>query len=157
MEQNLNNAQAVKWLAAFHGLEGLTFKIIQAVIPAAMAGVTEVGGSENVSLFVPGDHVVYDDLSFDFLIDEDFKNYEAVFDWAIANTVTNPPELRDCSIHLLDTEGNFRGLRIDFTNAWPTVVTGFVLDVENATSDIQSNVTIKYERMLFVRDDAQPA
>lgn len=153
-DQNLNDAQANKWVGIFQGMEGLMLKIISVPIPAIAAGLSEIGGTENVTLFVPGDHVVYDDLSIDFLIDEDFKNYEALFNWAVANT-KDEPTYRDLSIHLVDTDGNFRGLRLDFTNAWPTVLTGFLLDTENADSNIQSNVTIKYERMTFVRSDIE--
>jgi len=157
MTTNLNNAHGNKWMAVFQGMEGLTFKIISAVIPSASAGVSELGGSENVSLVVPGDHVVLDDLSFDFLIDEDFRNYEELYEWLLACTTENEPTLRDLSIHLLDTNGNLRGLRIDFTNAWPVVLTGFLFDIENLTSDLQSSVQIKYERMKFARSDVELA
>lgn len=156
-EQNLNNAQSDKWAASFHGMEDVMFKVVAAVVPSAVAGLTELGGSENVTLFVPGDHVVYDELSFDFLVDEDLLNYQTLFDWIVTNTATDDPVYRDLSLHFLDTNGKFRGLRLEFTNAWPYVVTGFPLDIENATPDIVSNVSIKYERMRFVRSSIEIA
>lgn len=155
MNQNINNAQGNKWIAILQGMEGVMFKIVAIVIPSIVGGITEIGGIENVSLFVPGDHVVYDDLSIDFLVDEDYTNYQALFEWIIYNTKKADPKFRDLSVHFVDVNGNFRGLRLDFINAWPTVVTGFPMDVENADSDIQSNVTIRYERMVFTRSDIE--
>lgn len=148
----LNNAHSNKWVATFEGMEGLTYKIVGGIMPAATTGITELGGSENVSLSVPGDHITYDDLSIDFLIDEDYINYAGVFNWLEENTRVNEPTLRDMSIHLLDTNGNFRGIRVELINCWPTAIMGWPIDNENADSDVQSTATFKYERMRFMRE-----
>lgn len=149
---NINNAQANKWVATIEGFEGITYKILGGVMPSIMTGITDLGGSDNISLAVAGDHITFDDLSIDFLIDEDYINYESVFNWVESNTRINEPVLRDLSIHLLDTNGNFRGIRVEFSNCWPTAVTGWPFDTENSDSDIQSTATFKFERMRFVRD-----
>lgn len=157
MTEQINNAQSSKWVVVFHGMEGIAFKTTNVTIPAVISGVTEVGGGDNVSLTLPGDHVVYDELSFDFLVDEDFLNYAELQEWLEGNTEANDPLVRDCSVHLTDTAGNFRGLRIDFTHAYPTTLSGFPLDSENAVPDIQSTVTVRFERMKFVRSTVETA
>lgn len=155
MTQNINNAQAQKWIATFAGMEGLVFKLVAVTIPPIISGLTELGGSENIALQIPGDHVTFDDLAFDFIIDEDLSNYQNVYDWIFENTNTNQPVLRDCTIHFLTPEGKFRGLAMNFTNAYPLTLSGFALDTENATTNLISNTTIKFERIEFKRSETE--
>ena len=157
MTEQINNAQSSKWVAIFHGMEGVVYKTTTVTIPAVISGVTELGGTSNVALTVPGDHITYDELSFDFLVDEDFLNYSNLQEWLESNTEANDPVVRDCSVHLTDINGNYRGLRIDFINAYPTTLAGFPLDGENAIPDIQSTVTVRFDRMKFVRSDIETA
>ncbi len=155
MEQQINNAQAQKWLVVFQGMESIAFKCVALSIPPIIGGATELGGSENISLVVPGDHVTHDDLAFDFLVDEDLSNYQAVYDWIFENSKKDQHDLRDCTVHFLNPDGTFKGLRMNFTNAWPLSLSGFPLDTENATTNIQSNATFKFERIQFFRDKAE--
>lgn len=148
----LSNAQSDNWIAVFTGLEGVIFKTRNFQIPSVTAGVTELGGSGYISMNMPGDHLMFDELTFDFLVDANYANFRSVFAWLKKNTKANEPDLRECTLHLLNPDGTFRGVSVEFYDCFPMNLAPIMLDAENSDTDVQCSVTIKYSEYDFVDD-----
>lgn len=148
---NLNNAQSRNWLMCIHEFEDLAFKGKSFNIPTVTAGVTTLGGSGPRQFVTVGDHYDFDDISYEFHIDEDWMNYQRLFDWIVDNVKKGTPKLRDITIELLDANGHPRGLQLVFENCWPQMLTTVPLDPENADTDLQASVSFKFDDMHFVR------
>lgn len=146
---NNNNAQSSKWVATCHGLDGVILKAINFSIPGIHLGQTDLGGGEYTSLIIPGDHVTHDPLDFDFLVDSDYANFQAMFEWMVnaANAADYVTQTKTITLHLLNNYSEFSSFCVDFTNAYPTDLAMIPLDNTNDTTDLQCSITLSYERM----------
>ena len=153
MNFNNNQAQSSKWICCCHGLDPIILKLLNFSIPGTHVSQTEIGGSENIQLLIPGDHVTYDPLDFDFLIDDDYGNYQQVFDWLHRITVNEPvvDEMKTITLYLLSNYGEISNFCVEFENAWPTDLSVVPLDNTNDTTDLQASLTLNFERMTMKR------
>lgn len=148
---NLNNAQSQNWMLIIGGSSDIMFKSKNFNIPTVSCGVTPLGGTESRQFVTVGDHLELDDMSYEFLVDSDYKNFEAIFDWITSNVETGTVKYEDVTVELLDSNGHSRGLKIVFTNAWPIMLSTIPLDSENADTDMQCSVSFRYDRFYFER------
>lgn len=153
-EVHYSNAQSGNWVAAIAGFEDVVFKLKSFTIPSITVGQSDIGGkSQNISLQVPGDHIIQDELSFDFFIDSNFRNYMKILRWLKYNSKVDQPLFADVTIMLLDGTGRPQGVDILFRNAWVMSLSPVLLDVENSDTDMFTNAIMKYEEFDFIDDE----
>ena len=105
----------------------------------------------NYQGFAPGDQVVYDPLDMTFVLDEDMKNYNEVFDWIQSNAEENVPAKHDLILSILTSHNNLNR-QIKFIGAMPTSLGGVEFNTQVDSIDyLQSTVTIRYDRFEIIR------
>ncbi len=150
-EQNLNNAQSQNWLLAIGNYDSVSFKSKNFTLPTVSCGTTNLGGTSIRQFETVGDHLILDDLTFEFHIDSDYRNYEAVYNWIVKNVKDDLITYEDVTIELLDANGHSTGLQIVYVDCWPTMLAAVPLDSENADTDLQATVVFKYTEFYFQR------
>lgn len=152
--RNYDNAQSSQWVAFFRGFPEVIFKLRGFQIPTITSGTTELGGTDFTGLTMPGDHLQYDELQVDFLLDVDYKNYRRLLAWMKYNARNSVPFLTDFTVHLLDNQGNFQNFAFNYLDCFPTLLGAAVpLDTEDKDTDISASVSLKYNDVLAINDE----
>lgn len=141
---NVNNAQSASWLATIHGMEGIAFKLRSFQLPSVTVGMVDLGGQDIFRLKETGNQVTFDDLQLDFIVDVDYKNYLAAFQWLVNNARAGTAQQLSITVHMLDNAGAMQGLAFEFQNAFPIMLGPSMMDVENETTDVIMTLTITY-------------
>ena len=103
-----------------------------------------------VPIPLPG-NLTYDDLTMNFLVGEDMRDYLSIFNWMVA--LGHPDALEqykdwrsDCTVFLLDSNLN-ANIRIRFTDAYPISLSGIEFDTTlSETQYATASVTFRYTR-----------
>lgn len=78
-----------------------------------------------------GDKVDYGEVQMTFLVDEEMKNYQEIYDWMIGSATqddeTNRKE-RDITLSILSSHNNITR-EIQFVNAFPTTLSSLPFDI----------------------------
>lgn len=115
-----------------------------------------------IKLPIPGDHIDFEDLSFQFKIDENMLNYLEIYNWLIAlgypdeheqykklsdkPKYTNDGIYSDISILIANNIKN-PNIEITFKNAFPIYLSGFNLSTTSTEIDLaNASATFKYEK-----------
>lgn len=80
---------------------------------------------------VAGDKAEFGELQISFLIDEDMKNYQEIYDWMIAEVVNEDPgnrKERDLTLSILSSHNNVNR-EIQFIDAFPTSLSSLPFDI----------------------------
>ena len=119
-------------------------------------------GSPFINLPHTGDHVIFEDLTFTFKVDENLKNYMEIYDWITKSGYTDVysqyKELADkprfsneglySEISVLITT-NIKNPNIEFTflEAFPIALSGFKLGTtDKNTTEVSATATFKYQK-----------
>lgn len=154
-ENQPSRAQSANWALVVEGMDvDITF-LKDFVIPSTTIGVTEIPvPADNRILRIPGDRIVFDDLQVEFFVDSKFKNLRRMSEWVRNNTNEHEPITRNVTVHLLDGDGKWQGVAIEFRNAWPFTVSPLPLDSENATTNMVYTASMNYSDMVWL-DEAE--
>jgi len=79
---NLNLLQSNGFMFSITKLPGLTYFCQEASIPGISLPVAEINSPLSKMPFA-GDKLEFEDLSIEFLINEDMSNYKAIHDWMV--------------------------------------------------------------------------
>lgn len=148
--ENYNNAQSSNWYAYIPGYDGLTFKITKFSLPEITAGETPIGNITQFIMNESGDHIIYEDLTFEFLVDENFLNYRKLYMWMRSNTKDGIADTTSIFIHLLDNDKKFQGVEIEFLEAFPVNLSKIDFESDGNTPEIGCSVTFKFSAFDFV-------
>lgn len=107
---------------------------------------------------VPGDELNYGSLDLSFIIDENMYNYMSVFSWMKGltfpedssqyRTLSNTKGINsDISVIVLNSHKN-PNIKIDFTGAFPTSLSGVILDTTQ-TDVIYPSATVTFNYDYF--------
>lgn len=100
---------------------------------------------------IPGQKAEFENLVITFIVDQDLKNYEEIFNWFqdIASASTIDQMVANCSLHFLNGD-NEVNRTIDFIGAYPTVMTELSLNSDDSdTVPVTCSVTFNYEYFKF--------
>ena len=98
---NYNNlAQKTNFIAGSDQFQDIPFFLTSVNIPGMNFGSPEVGGKHSIRMKLPADSVIYNGLSFEMLVDEDFVIYTEIM------TLINK--------HINIETGAFSGFTFDF-------------------------------------------
>lgn len=156
----LNNLGSANWIAYVPGMEELALKLTKFSIPEVTAGVTEIENRTEFVLKTSGDHIQYEDLSVEFLIDENLLNYIKLYRWMRKNTHNGIDENQSVFVHFLGNDKRFQGIEIEFYEAFPISLDKIDLDTDGHDTDLTCTVTFAYTGFDFVditdRDSTNP-
>jgi len=103
----------------------------------------------NRNLKMPGDKIEYMPLELVFLVDENMKNWQEIYDWLLVE-VTSKDSIhgdlkhRDLTLTIMNSHNNI-GKQIQFVDCFPTELSGLEFNLQN--TDVQyltATVTIEY-------------
>ena len=140
----MNNAGSANWMGYIVGQEELTFKLTKFELPAVNAGVTALGNRTNLVMQTSGDHLQFDNLELEFIVDENLLNYIKIYKWMIDNTKRGIEQTQSLYVHFLSNEKKFQGLKVEFYEAFPISLSSLELDTDGRDTDLHCTVTFAY-------------
>jgi hypothetical protein len=146
----LNNFGSGNWIAYIPGYAELEIKLTKFDIPEVNAGVTAIGNRTEFVLQTSGDHIQYDNLELEFLVDENLRNYIKLYQW-MRNNMRSPIETStSIFVHFLGNDKRFQGVEIEFLEAFPLSLSKLSLDADGNEADTSCTVTFAYTGFDFV-------
>ena len=150
-------------------LPDLTFFAQQVNLPGLTFG-DPMQANPFASAAIPGDHITYDTLNVQYLIDSELKNYLGIYNWLIALGFPNSHEqytnyinsqtanfyselaknYSDATLQIL-TPNNGSAAQIQFIDVFPVALESMVFNSTN--SDVQylvGNATFRYSYYKFL-------
>lgn len=147
---NLSNFGSGNWIAYIPGYEDLSIKLTKFDIPEVNAGVTAIGNRSEFVMQTTGDHIQYENLTLEFLIDENLRNYIHLYTWMRQNNRSNIEESTSIFVHFLGNDKKFQGIEVEFLEAFPITLSSISLDSDNNETDVKCSVTFAYTAFDFV-------
>jgi hypothetical protein len=159
----INFLQTDSFLAVIDRIPAINYTCQNVSTPGISASAAELP-TPFKDLSMPGDNVVYDDLSFTFIITSDLSNYLAIKHWMEGYTfpesyeeytqflTDKKPQLKnpvlnmtsDISVQVLSNKKN-RIATFQFSNCFPNSLGGLNLDVTDSdTSVITADVSFSF-------------
>lgn len=158
---NLNQINPSGFVFKIKRMPNVNFFLQDVVIPGIqLPATTQFNPFVNVP--VPGDHLVYNTLNINFVVDEDLNNYRELYNWFVAlgfpqklnqyAAIADAPKgsgngiYSDASL-ILTTNLKNPNLEVVFQDCWPTAMSELKFfttdaDVEPLTCAAQFNYTL---------------
>ena len=146
----LNNMSSVNWIATIPGLEELVLKLTKFQLPEVNAGATALGNRTDLILQAGGDHIQFDNLSVEFLVDENLRNYIRLYKWMRSNTQRAIDVNTSIFVHFTGNDKRFQGVEVEFYEAFPITLSALDLDTDGNETDMHCNATFAYTAFDFV-------
>lgn len=146
----LNNYGSANWLAYIPGQEELTMKLTKFSVPEVNAGVTAIGNRTEFVMQTSGDHIQYDNLELEFLVDENLLNYIKLYRWMRDNTKRGIEDPQSICVHFLGNDKKFQGVEVEFYEAFPIAISALELDTDGHDTDVTCTVTFAYTAFDFI-------
>lgn len=161
---NINPLNPNGFLFSVTKLPELTFFIQDVELPQLSIGVVTQASSVH-DIKIPGETAEYSDLSINFLVDEQFANYKAIYAWMVGLSYPEGHQLytnflasaknanayselakgySDATLSILDSSNNPMQ-QITFVDAFPTSLSSLSFSSQN--SDVQylrATATLSY-------------
>lgn len=122
--QNYNPALPTSYLLRIPGFDHVNYTIQSAALPGLTMGGVDAP-YQNYQTNVPSNRIEFDPLNLQFLVDEEFRNYEEIYAWMVRVTQTEPimrDGLKNLSLHILNSNKQ-PIIEVKFHQAYPTMVT----------------------------------
>ena len=146
----LNNYGSGNWYLNIPGYQELEIKLTKFDIPEVNAGVTALGNRTEFVLQGTGDHIQYDNLELEFLVDENLLNYIKIYQWMRDNMRSPVEDSTSIFVHFLGNDKRFQGIEIEFLEAFPISLSKLSLDTDDNETDVTCSVTFAYTAFDFV-------
>lgn len=146
----LNNAGSANWMAYIVGQEELTMKLTKFELPAVNAGVTALGNRTNLVMQTSGDHIQFENLELEFIVDENLLNYIKLYKWMVSNTKRGIEDTQSVFVHLLSNDKKFQGIKVEFYEAFPISLSSLDFDTDGRDTDLHCTATFAYTGFDFV-------
>lgn len=152
---NVNDASSDKWVLAIGGTSRKYSFFTKKVTGFPIPGISAQGeeGPKNRGEFmldIKADTILFEPLSFTFVIDEDYTNYRLLRKWMMDNAAKNIADREDISVTLLNNQGKVQGVEMTFNGARPINLGDVELDTTGTMPVLTCTVTFKYEWSDFV-------
>ena len=151
--ENINPLSPNGFMFQIEKLPDLTYFCQQITLPTVLMTPSEQS-TPFTSVPFRGNQLEYGDLSVQFLVDSEMKNYKAVNNWLTEgfpeNTVPGTATYSDAFIHILGPSNQIIQT-IQFTNLTPSSIEGITLSSTN--TDVQylvCNATFQYTYYKFI-------
>ncbi|PNX49263.1 MAG: hypothetical protein BV459_00305 [Thermoplasmata archaeon M11B2D] len=106
---------------------------------------------------IPGEKIVYDDLTLTFLLDENMDAYVEIYKWMLAIANPTRTELRETGIDNWYSDGSLitrtnkenPNRVIRFFDMWPSNISSISFDTQNTDEPVRVTATFRYSYFLF--------
>jgi hypothetical protein len=146
----LANLGSSNWIATIYGSEELVLKLTKFKLPGVDAGVTAIGNRTEFVMQTGGDHIQYDNLEVEFLVDENLLNYIKLYKWMRENAKRGIEENVSISIHFIGNDKKFQGVEVEFYESFPISLSDLELDTDGNETDVHCTATFAYTAFDFV-------
>lgn len=151
---NRNPALQTSYKLDIPGWEGLNYFVQSTELPSVSSGGVETA-YQNWATNVPSNRIEFDPLNVNFLVSEDFMNYEELYKWMLQITMTEPvvPEMmKNIVLHITNSSRNHK-MMVRFHKAYPTMVGSIPFDSSsNDATPILCSATFRYQYFEIIRD-----
>jgi hypothetical protein len=125
--------------------ENVEFFCVSAPLPGFTLPNTPVG-VRGATMYVPGDKIQYDDITFKILVDEDLKNYSELYNWIKDNHSSGTLSYEDIILQIYSSSSN-KNKEIKFVSSFPVSISAIQFDTQVEGIDYLSiDVTFRYDR-----------
>lgn len=155
---NYNNAISTSFKLEIEGLEDFTYFVQRTSMPQVECSAIPVP-FQKWQVKLPDNVIVYEDLVVEFLVDEDFVNYDALFKWLLRARDANSPLIAECfkEISLFRLSSNKVPIaEIVFHDAFPTTLSDIPLQSNTSTAD-PLTCTVRFSYQTFNINPLQKA
>lgn len=152
--ENPNLAASDKWRLMIGDLILLSRRIHDFSVPGIYSEGIDGPSPGDTLLSISSERVTFDPVVFTFTIDEDWVNWQTIYDWIRNNAGKDLPDTKDIVIELLDNVNRPTGFKITLLEARATGLDNVLLDVDAEVPRLICTVTIKYQDMLPSRSDS---
>lgn len=142
--ENINHLSSGNWYVVIPDYEGLTLKLTKFEIPGVEAGQTSIGNRTEFILQTSGDHIQYENLSVEFIIDENLSNYIKLYKWMRHNTHMGIEQPASIFCHFLSNDKKFQGIEFEFIEAFPISLSKIDLDADATDTQVTCSATFAY-------------
>jgi len=160
--QNTNPLQATKFLLTFARISTTQYFCQEVNLPGVTLGTVE-RASPFLDMYSPGTKLKYDDLTMEFIIDEELQSWKDMYNWFTSMADPDgfegrdhPRELQtnkhfsDATLTVLSALNN-PVLRINFTNCFPISLDGIQFDTKSdANQIITCRATFRYQSYKYL-------
>ncbi len=156
---NRNFLNPIGYLLKLEKFEGVDFFCQSANIPDVNMPTTEVASPFRNLPIIPGGGVTFGDFTVRFIVDEDLKNYNAIYSWIrdngnadqMARTTAEEDIFTNAQLYIATSQYN-PAFVVEFRNLFPVALTNLQFDA--TISDVEyitAEVTFKHQQF-FIRD-----
>lgn len=152
-EINRNPALGTSFMLEIPNAKSLNYFIQNTSLPGLNMGGVETPWT-NHNAAVPSNRVEFDPLNLTFLVDEEWNNWEYIFEWMKRcrygrEDVTEL--MSDITLHLVNSNKNIN-VQIEFRGAFPTMVSELMLESSTVDSlPLVASVVFRYQDYRLVR------
>ncbi len=151
---NTNPLQITGFQFVIHRLPNVVFFGQTANLPGLAFGVAEQPTGLSINIPIPGDSIVFEDLSLKFMIDENLADWLEIYNWMLAlarikelslDPVNGQPaRVSDATLFILTSSRNVN-IKVFFKDLFPTNLTGVEFDATVTDLDpIIGEATFKF-------------
>ena len=142
---NLTDAVSNNYALKINDLPGVAFRGVGTNTPGLTAGVSEVSAIP-ANIPNPAGKIEFDVFTVRFIVDEDFENWKAIFDWILRTTSYDDVAevYSDVSLLIPNAHGK-EGLAFRYTNAWPVSLDPIDLSSQSQPDALICSVSFKYQ------------
>lgn len=145
-----NNAKPISFQLIFDKIPEVVYKLQTINLPTVSVNPTRGFGTGHSELFIPGDTVVFEDSIFDFIVDEDFTNYEKMFEWFKEITTNKSLTDRVSNATLTILDNNKVPIRfVQFEDMFPVIMADVFFINNTIDSTLTCSVTCKMSQFYF--------
>lgn len=150
--QNTNSLVANKFQVSFTRLPNTTYFCQSATLPGLTIGEA-IKPTPFIDLYSPGDKLIYDSLTFTFMVDEDLKSWKELHDWMRAMTFPTDfkeyrdlpnlnrfakkpfPQFADATLSLLTSSYN-HNYKIKFYDCFPIALSSIIFSASDSPDNV---------------------
>ena len=159
LPNNLSLLTSLQFVFQIQRLDGVNYHLQGAELPGISLEQIEIATVHSPRKEV-GTHVLFEELSVSFLVDEDLRNYQEIFNWILGlgapnkfdeyktfkEASFNENNKSDGTLTLL-TGSTKPNLEVSFTNMWPITLSSISFSTTEDTSNpVTADVTFAYDR-----------
>lgn len=148
---NPNYAASDKWRLTIGDLVLLSRSVHDFSIPGVYSEGIDGPSPGDVLNSIPSERLTYDPIVFTFVIDEDWVNWETVYNWIASNAGADIAVSKDITIELLNNMNRPVGLQLLLEEARPTALDNVLVDVDASVPQLVTTVTFKYLKLTPTR------
>ena len=157
---NYNNlAQKTNYAAGSEQLELLPFYLTSVSIPGISFNLQQVGGRTGSRMSLSGDTIEFNSLSFEILIDEDFKVYNEFMDIIFKHINVESGTFADFSFDFWIEINNSKSkhlMKYEFYNCRIENVGDIQLDTTDDITEHTMSVELKYDYYNIIKNEEIP-